>query len=118
MTNMPPEDSFKPFGIVTVIICVPTYFLIGSLNSTRGLRFINEKTQALFRYIASAFAYIFRPNKRASNNPDTDSTEGNDPNFLMNHPDDVTHFNAQTPNPLIFLDLNPPKPTWLPDTVN
>jgi hypothetical protein len=33
MTNMPPKGSFKPFGIVTAAICVPTYFFLISVNS-------------------------------------------------------------------------------------
>ena len=33
MTNMPPNDSFRPFGIVTATICVPTYFFLVSVNS-------------------------------------------------------------------------------------
>jgi CorA-like Mg2+ transporter protein len=36
MTNMPPEDSFIPFGVVTAVICIPTYLLIGILNSHTG----------------------------------------------------------------------------------
>lgn len=36
MTAMPPEDSFLPFGIVTAVICIPTYLLIGILNSHTG----------------------------------------------------------------------------------
>jgi CorA-like Mg2+ transporter protein len=36
MTNMPPGDSYVPFGIVTAVICIPTYLLIGILNSHSG----------------------------------------------------------------------------------
>ena len=36
MTNMDPSDSFLPFGIVTAVICIPTYLLIGILNSDTG----------------------------------------------------------------------------------
>ncbi|KKY15286.1 putative mg2+ transporter zinc transport protein [Phaeomoniella chlamydospora] len=38
MTNMPPDDNFVPFGIVTVIICMPTYLMIASLNTHKGYR--------------------------------------------------------------------------------
>jgi hypothetical protein len=77
MTNMPPEDSFNPFGIVIVIICLPTYMLIGSLNTTRGLKFWSEKTQTLFRHIANAIAWVFRSDKRIAKDSDgkaSDST--------------------------------------------
>lgn len=36
MTNMPSEKDFVPLGIVTAVICVPTYLLIGILNSDTG----------------------------------------------------------------------------------
>ena len=39
MTNMDPNDNFVHFGIVTVVICVPTYMLIGSLNTGSGFEF-------------------------------------------------------------------------------
>lgn len=39
MTNMDPQDNFVRFGIVTVLICVPTYMLIGSLNTGSGFEF-------------------------------------------------------------------------------
>lgn len=39
MTNMNPRDDFVRFGIVTVVICVPTYMLIGSLNTGSGFEF-------------------------------------------------------------------------------
>ena len=39
MTNMDPKDSFVHFGIVTAVICVPTYMLIGSLNTGSGFNF-------------------------------------------------------------------------------
>ena len=37
MTNMNPTDGFDTFGIVLVVICVPTYIFIGSLNTEGGL---------------------------------------------------------------------------------
>ena len=39
MTNMDPRESFIHFGIVTAVICVPTYMLIGSLNTGSGFKF-------------------------------------------------------------------------------
>jgi hypothetical protein len=36
VTNMPPADNFIPFGVVTAVICIPTYLLIGILNSHTG----------------------------------------------------------------------------------
>ncbi|EXJ81599.1 hypothetical protein A1O1_07663 [Capronia coronata CBS 617.96] len=38
MTNMPPEDSYLPFAVTTVGICIPTYLLILVVNSREGLK--------------------------------------------------------------------------------
>ena len=56
MTNMPPDNSFHAFGITTAIICLPTYMLIGSLNTTSGLHFWTHKTRAFFHAIGKWLA--------------------------------------------------------------
>lgn len=56
MTNMPPNDSFHAFGIVIAIICLPTYMLIGSLNTTSGLVFWTHKTRAFFTWVGKWLA--------------------------------------------------------------
>lgn len=56
MTNMPQNDSFKSFGIVFAVTCIPTYFLIGSLNTTSGLQFWSSKTNRLLTWIGHSFA--------------------------------------------------------------
>lgn len=33
---MPPNNSFHLFGIVTVAVCLPTYLLIGFVNTRSG----------------------------------------------------------------------------------
>ena len=53
MTNIK-SDSFVPFGVTTVAICLPTYLLIGSLGTSSGLDFWSKKLQSLF----TLFAYI------------------------------------------------------------
>lgn len=57
MTNMPTDDGYHPFAITTVIICVPTYMLIGSLNTTSGLHFWTRKTSAFFHSVGKALAH-------------------------------------------------------------
>ena len=59
MTNMPPDDNFVPFGIVIVIICLPTYLLIGSLNTTQGMKFWRQRTIDLIRFIGKIVMYVF-----------------------------------------------------------
>ena len=71
MTNMPTNDSFHPFAIVTVIICVPTYMLIGSLNTTTGLQFWTTKTRSFFhnagKWLANILALFHYKPKWARN---------------------------------------------------
>lgn len=55
MTNMNPNDTFVPFGVVTACICFPTYLLILSLNTTRGLQFWARGPVAVLAYVREAF---------------------------------------------------------------
>lgn len=48
MTNMDPQDNFIRFGIVTLVVCLPTYMLIGSLNTERGFEFWTQKIHIFF----------------------------------------------------------------------
>lgn len=48
MTNMPPNDNFVRFGIITLVICLPTYMLIGSLGSESGFQFWKKHLGLLF----------------------------------------------------------------------
>ena len=62
MTNMDPQDNFVHFGIVTVVICVPTYMLIGSLNTGSGFEFWSKLfTRDFWKHqsalLCSAFGY-------------------------------------------------------------
>lgn len=58
MTNMNPTEGFKRFGIVLVAICVPTYILIGSLNTERGLRFWSKHTHWLYDHVWYTLAWM------------------------------------------------------------
>lgn len=59
MTNMPPNENFDRFGIVTACICLPTYLLIGSLNTTKGMAFWREEAAALWKRLVAICAWIF-----------------------------------------------------------
>ena len=58
MTNMNPEEGFKRFGIILVAICVPTYILIGSLNTERGVRFWSRQTKWLHDHASYTTAKV------------------------------------------------------------
>ena len=55
MTNMNPNDTFVPFGISTACICIPTYLLIGSLNTNRGLQFWSRESIAFSNRVIEMF---------------------------------------------------------------
>ncbi|CAL8584361.1 hypothetical protein XPA_009963 [Xanthoria parietina] len=59
MTNMDPDEGFLHFGIVTTVICVPTYFLIGSLNTTSGAHFWRQKTKQFFAALGEMVVKFF-----------------------------------------------------------
>lgn len=59
MTNMPQDGGFHAFGVVTAVICLPTYMLIGSLNTTSGIHFWRRKTGQFFSFIGRMFAKLF-----------------------------------------------------------
>ncbi|KAL8768565.1 MAG: hypothetical protein Q9209_005250 [Squamulea sp. 1 TL-2023] len=59
MTNMDPDEGFLHFGIVTAVVCVPTYFLIGSLNTTSGAHFWRKKTKQIFASIGRFIVALF-----------------------------------------------------------
>ena len=48
--------AFQQFGIVTVIICFPTYMLIASLNTHWGLQFWTRKTTKIWARTRHSFA--------------------------------------------------------------
>lgn len=52
MTNMDQSANFTSFAIVTLTICVPTYLLIGSLNTATGLNYWMRETDKFYSYIA------------------------------------------------------------------
>ncbi|KEF55006.1 uncharacterized protein A1O9_08658 [Exophiala aquamarina CBS 119918] len=53
MTNMPPEDSFLPFALTSVGICVPTYFIILVVNNVDQLKRWITNTELFFTKIIS-----------------------------------------------------------------
>jgi Mg2+ and Co2+ transporter CorA len=55
MTNMPPKDSFRPFGIVTATICVPTYFFLVSVNSPETATSALKRVGWVLTLLASGF---------------------------------------------------------------
>ncbi|KAI4161609.1 MAG: hypothetical protein LQ342_004750 [Letrouitia transgressa] len=61
MTNMDPDDSFRPFGIATACICLPTYLLIGTLNTHSGLQFWKSKLKAFFSFLGHFFGKCLSP---------------------------------------------------------
>lgn len=53
---MSPNGSFRLFGIVTLTICLPTYLLIGLVNSTSGPKMWSLMTSELIARTQKVFA--------------------------------------------------------------
>nr|OQO15416.1 hypothetical protein B0A51_17250 [Rachicladosporium sp. CCFEE 5018] len=70
MTNMPSRESYWLFGCVTVAVCVPFFVLIGSLNTTTGMRFWRAKTAALLRNIGRFLAWLISCGGRRKDDSD------------------------------------------------
>lgn len=51
MTNMPQEHNFRDFAIVMASVCVPFLFLIGSLNTTSGMEFWQNKWHSILDWV-------------------------------------------------------------------
>ncbi|KAI6909121.1 hypothetical protein KC334_g4225 [Hortaea werneckii] len=59
MSNMPTAQHYNTFGIVTAVVCVPFFVLIGSLNTTRGMHFWHEKSRVALHKLAIFIAWLF-----------------------------------------------------------
>jgi hypothetical protein len=56
MTNYPSNSSFTPFAITIVCICLPTYFIIGCLNTSKGMDRAYERLGSLVTNIHLTYA--------------------------------------------------------------
>ncbi|KAI7223907.1 hypothetical protein KC333_g217 [Hortaea werneckii] len=59
MSNMPTAQHYNTFGIVTAVVCVPFFVLIGSLNTTRGMHFWRQKSRIALHKLAIFIAWLF-----------------------------------------------------------
>lgn len=58
MSNMPQKHDYWMFAIVISTVCVPFFILIGSLNTTRGMRFWREQFLMIFHFAGLMVAWI------------------------------------------------------------
>src|SRR5271170_572780 len=61
MTNMPSDANFWRFGVVMVTVCVPFFLLIGSMNTSRGMKFWTEQLGSIWTYIVRIFTWTRKP---------------------------------------------------------
>jgi hypothetical protein len=65
MTNMPTDEQYWQFGIVTACVCVPFFILVGSLNSNRGMAFWRQKTRSALHALGNFVPWaIYRKRAR------------------------------------------------------
>jgi len=60
MTNMSTDHNFKDFAIVMAVVCVPFFFLIGSLNTTSGMTFWRNKWHTIINWLTSKTSVLGR----------------------------------------------------------
>ena len=75
MSNMPTEHEFNIFGIVMTTVCVPFFFLIGSLNTTQGMRFWRSRYHAV---IAKVFSRKIKGDETIDGKSDKDDQSENE----------------------------------------
>ncbi|ETS86727.1 hypothetical protein PFICI_00555 [Pestalotiopsis fici W106-1] len=68
MTNMPTDEQYWNFGIVTACVCIPFFVLIGSLNSNRGMHFWSHKTRVFLQAVANFLAWLGRGGRQRQGN--------------------------------------------------
>jgi hypothetical protein len=75
MTNMDPRAGFWQFGVVLATVCVPFFLLIGSMNTSRGMRFWREQVGNLFVHLFTWPCWRGTANNRTSGNGEESSNE-------------------------------------------
>ncbi|KAL9093891.1 MAG: hypothetical protein Q9165_003814 [Trypethelium subeluteriae] len=78
MTNMPEGAHFWMFGVVTATVCIPFFVLIGSLNTTRGMRFWREKTGVGCVKMGELVGWIIGKRKPRHGLNDENASDGED----------------------------------------
>jgi hypothetical protein len=84
MTNMPGDASFWRFGVVMVTVCVPFFLLIGSMNSTRGMKFWTKQLGSIWAYIVRFFTWT-RKAKSTRKSSDTSMTSDVRNKIVLKH---------------------------------
>jgi len=84
MSNMPSE-GFLDFGIVMATVCVPFFFLIGSLNTTQGMAFWRSKYENMISWVFDRDRW---GKKRAEKGEgkESKSDDGNDTDCVVESP--------------------------------
>ena len=82
MTNMPTTPHYWPFGLALVCVCIPLFFLIGSLNTTGGMDFwqrqysaVSGGIQAVFGKIRDFTSWMNRKAERKSDSESEDTIQ-------------------------------------------
>ncbi|KAL3426352.1 hypothetical protein PVAG01_03143 [Phlyctema vagabunda] len=74
MTNMSTEHTFNTFGIVMATVCIPFFFLIGSLNTTQGMEFWIGKWHALLSHLSFSSKSKSKSKSKSGKNRSSSST--------------------------------------------
>ncbi|OJD31404.1 mg2+ transporter zinc transport protein [Diplodia corticola] len=76
MTNMSTEHTFWEFGTVLVVVCVPFFLLIGSLNTTKGYEFWKARCKEVMKTSLWFLAFMSGLAPKASRPQKTQQEEG------------------------------------------
>lgn len=85
MTNMDPNASFWRFGVVMATVCVPFFLLIGSMNTSAGMRFWKDRFGSALMYLFACFTWTSGKKDQMRKRSGSMNSDNSEPPPKMHH---------------------------------